>query len=366
MNKNFAIFGLVLLLLVGGSLIYVMGRTVPISDNELPAPSDTSNNTNNTNTTTKQEAGSPNVITNSSVSPSDTTAIVNGTVNPKGAFTSYWYEYGNTSNLGSKTGNQTIGSGFVAIQAPGYITELVKNTTYYFRLVAENQYGRVTGSQFTFKTTEGNPPPVGNAPTTKTLAANGVSRTTANLRGEVTPNKAETQYWFEYGKTTQLGNTSAFSGAGSGNAKVPVSISLSDLEPLTTYYFRLNAQNQFGTINGSILNFKTLGPSASRAPSVTTGSATPIGKTDAVLHGTVTPNFSETKYWFEYSVDSIIGSILVQTTDPVSVGAGGNVVPVDKSISDLQPNTTYYFRIIGQNNLGTARGEEHTFKTKPN
>lgn len=162
--------------------------------------------------------------------------------------------------MGSKTSNQTIGSGFVAIQAPGYITNLVKNTTYYFRLVAENQYGKVVGSQYSFKTTEGTPAPVGNAPTTKTVSASGVSRTTSNLNGEVNPNKASTQYWFEYGKTTELGNTSSFESSGDGNAKISVSISLSNLQPLTTYYFRLNAQNQFGTINGSILSFKTLGP----------------------------------------------------------------------------------------------------------
>ena len=197
------------------------------------------------------------MATNLSASPSATTVVIGGTVNPKGAFTSYWYEYGKTSDLGTKTSNQTMGSGFVSIQAPAYITDLSKNTTYYFRLVAENQYGKVAGNQYVFQTTESTPAPVGNAPTTKTISANNISSTTANINGEVTPNKTETQYWFEYGKTPQLGGTSAFSSAGNGTVKSSVSISLSDLESKTTYYFRLNAQNQFGTINGSILNFKT-------------------------------------------------------------------------------------------------------------
>lgn len=257
MDKDFVIgLVIVLLVIVGGGLIYSTTRNTDISPNATSTPQVVQNN-NNTNGNALPQATVPLVVTISSVSPSATTAIVSGSVNPKGAFTSYWYEYGKTSGLGIKTSNQTMGSGFVSIQAPAYITSLSKSTTYYFRLVAENQYGKVAGNQYTFETTEGTPPPVGNAPTTKTISANNISSTTANINGEVTPNKSETQYWFEYGQTPQLGNTSAFSSAGNGQTKSSVSISLSDLESKTAYYFRLNAQNQFGTINGSILNFKT-------------------------------------------------------------------------------------------------------------
>jgi len=233
-----------------------MNRSPDVALNATSTPQIIQNN-NDTNTNTLPQATAPIVATNSSVSPSATTVVVSGTVNPKGSFTNYWYEYGKTSDLGTKTSNQTMGSGFVSIQAPAYITGLSKNTTYYFKLVAENQYGKVAGSQYAFQTTESTPAPVGNAPTTKTLSANNISSTTANINGEVTPNKSETQYWFEYGPTPQLGNTSAFSSLGNGTTKSSVSISLSDLQSKTTYYFRLNAQNQFGTINGSILNFKT-------------------------------------------------------------------------------------------------------------
>ncbi len=364
MNKTISIIlGVLILVIIGGVAVYSM-KGDDSSDIATTTPDVIVNNNTNTNTTTQPQATLPIAVTNSSVSPSDTTAIVNGSVNPKGAFTSYWYEYGNTADLGSKTGNQTMGSGFVSISAPGYITNLVKNTTYYFRLIAENQYGRAAGSQFTFKTTEGNPPPVGSIPTTKSISANSISRASASLRGEVTPNKNMTQYWFEYGKTAELGNVSAFSTAGEGSAKVPVFISLSELEPLTTYYFRVNAQNQFGTVNGSILNFKTLGPVSVKVPSVTTGSATAVTKESAVLHGAIVPNGAETKYWFEYTTHSSLSSETPKTTDPVSVGAGLTAVPVDKSVAGLFSNATYYFRIVAQNSQGIVRGDEVTFKTK--
>ena len=366
MNKNFVIGGLILLILIGG-VVYFIARDPSTPDDVTITPPITGNNNTNPNPnngTPLPQATVPIVTTNSSVSPSNATAVVGGTVNPKGALTNYWYEYGPTSSLGNKTASQSIGSGFVLIQAPGYISNLSKNTVYYFRLVAENQYGRVAGSQYSFKTTEDTPPPVGSAPTTKTVEASGISRTTANINGEVTPNKNTTQYWFEYGRTTNLGNTSAFSSAGDSANKSSVSISLSDLAPLTTYYFRLNAQNQFGTINGSILNFKTLGPSASTAPIVSSQSANAVSSSTATLHGTVNPSGLQTKYWFEYSTDSLLNSVSVSTTAKVTLAGNINVSSVKADISDLVAKTTYYFRLVAENSEGLVRSDKMNFKTK--
>ncbi len=364
MKTNYVVWGIIGLLIIGG-IWYGVSNSGGTSNISTTTPTTVDNTTSNNNTTSTQPvATQPSVVTSSSVSPSDATAIVNGTVNPKGALTSYWYEYGVSTNLGGKTKTQTIGSGYSSIQAPGYIVGLAKSTTYYFRLVAENQYGRVAGNQFTFATTDGTPAPVGSAPTTRTLSATGVSRTTANINGEVTPNQASTQYWFEYGKTTDLGNTSAFAGVGDGSSKVAVSISLSDLDPLTTYYFRLNAQNQFGTINGSILSFKTTGPSAPSQPKVVSQNATGVTTSSATLHGTVNPNGADTNYWFEYSSDTLLGSVLYTATPEVSAGAGTNTLSVNADLSNLAGNTTYFFRLVAQNDQGTVRGDQVTFKTK--
>ena len=365
MNKNTP-------LIVGGviAVAIIAGLVFFGSKSTTPPVADTSSTTTTTDTSSTPTppatpvAGAPFVTTNSSVAATDTTVLMSGTVTPNGAFTNYWYEYGTTANLGNMTVSQSVGSGYVAISAPIYITGLVKDTTYYIHLVASNQYGRTAGVVRTFQTTHGNPPPVGSAPATKTLSASGVTRTTANLNGEVTSNQATTQYWFEYGTTAELGNTSAFTNAGSGSMKVPVSISLSDLKPLTTYYFRLNAQNQFGTVNGAILNFKTSGPANMSIPAVTTKNATNVATKSATLHGMVDPNGSETKYWFEYSTDSILGSILLHSTGQKSAGAGMSADSVSTDISGLASNTAYYFRIVAQNSEGIVRGDIMTFKTK--
>lgn len=243
--------GVIALLMTIGLIFYVGQNTTKLPDDTTLTP------ITSTNTTQTKQPSAPQVKTSTDIVTFDNAVIVNGSVNPNGDFTSYWYEYGQTTSLGNRTSNQVVGSGFVAINSPGYITGLVKNTKYYFRLVASNQYGSVPGAQYSFQTTLSNPPPVGSVPTTKTVAANEIARTTANINGEVTPNKASTQYWFEYGQTTNLGNTTIFESIGAGTTKLQASVSISNLNPATTYYFRINAQNQFGTVNGALLNFKT-------------------------------------------------------------------------------------------------------------
>jgi len=360
MNKTLAvILGIIILALIGGAVYYASQNPGTMATSTPATVTQTT-----TNTPVVQTPGIPTAVTHSSVSATDNTAIVNGTVTPNGAFTSYWYEYGSTINLGNKTTAQTVGSGFVSIQAPGYIVGLAANATYYFRLAAQNQYGTMDGQTYSFQTTQGTPAPVGSAPRATTVAANGISRTTANLNGQVNPNQAGTEYWFEYGKTTSLGNTSAFSSIGSGNTAVPASISLSDLDPLTTYYFRINAQNQFGTVNGAILNFKTTGPVSPSAPAATTGGATSVNTDSATLNGSVTPNGADTSYWFEYSTDSLLGSVLLNTTSPVSVGSDLTKSNVSTDISGLNGKTTYFYDIVAQNSLGTTHGSKQSFRTK--
>ncbi len=359
--NNF-IGGMITLLLIVGGLFYVYEYT------DILSSSVTATTTPSTNTpgvvVAARDPGAPLVITNTAVAPSDDTAVVLGTVTPNGDFTNYWYEYGLSADLGGNTAKHTIGSGFTAIPATGYITGLSKNTTYHYRLTAENQYGTVSGSTYTFVTTEGTPAPAGGIPTAKTLEASGILENEATLKGEITHNNIPAQYWFEYGKTANLGSITALSGAGDGSAKAQVSVGLADLDSATTYYFRLNAQNKFGTVNGAILNFKTDGPTAASSPSVSTLSPIDIGTTSARVRGTVTPNRAETKYWFEYSTDGALGSATLKTTTQTPVGASSKQEPAEVTVSGLLPKTTYYVRLVAQNSFDTVRGNRESFKTK--
>lgn len=259
--------------IIGGIIIIVLAVAVFMLATKTPTTSLTNATTTTTGVTgevtgstpTGEVAGqvdedapgtAPAATTNTTVAPTDTTAVVTGTVNPNGAITSYWYEYGLNPALGKQTAKQSVGSGRVAILAPGYITGLTKSTSYYYRLVAENQYGKNNGATVTLRTSSASAPVTGKVPTAKTFPANAITKTGATLRGEINPNKGTTQYWFEYGRTNNLGRTTAFVSVGDGDASI-VASAQPTLNANTTYYFRINAQNEFGTVNGEIMSFKT-------------------------------------------------------------------------------------------------------------
>lgn len=356
MSKTFGIIIGILVLVGVGWLIF------RDSDPDIIVQVPNSSTGTNANST---QTSAPVVVTNKNAIPTDTTVVVTGTVNPNGAITSYWYEYGTTPSMDKVTVKQTLGSGFNVISSPAYITGLTKNTLYYFRLNAENQHGKVSNGTLTFTTSDSvSTPPPGSLPTTKSLPATNIARTSADLHGEVTPNQADTQYWFEYGPTANLGNTSNFVVAGKGTSKLPVAASLSGLNPATTYYFRLNAQNLFGTVNGTTLNFVTDGPAISATPLSVTLSATSITDSTANLRGTINPKGANTSYWFEYSTDSEFKAPALKVTEKASVGSGITDVPVSAMASPLLSNTKYYFRVVSENSHGTTRGDSMTFTSE--
>lgn len=366
MNKNtVVIVGIIAIVVVGGLVLYFFNNGSPVPDNSATSTPITNGSTTPPTPTppSQPQAGAPVSVTNDRSTPSDTTVVVTGKVTPNGAFTNYWYEYGTTTSFGKKIANGMIGSGFVAISAPGYITGLTKDTTYHFRLVSENKYGKSLGAEHSFVTTHGNPAPVGSAPKATTLVPKDITKSAVTLRGEVNPDSAITEYWFEYGKTAELGNVTAFTSIGAGVAVVPGSITLTDLEPATTYYFRLNAQNEFGTVNGVILNFKTDSLPVAAVPVVVTQSASGVSSSSATVHGSVNPSGLKTTYWFEYSTDSALGSGMLKSTPETPLAVGSSTLSVSSDLSGFDASTTYYFRVVAKNDQGTVRGNSVSFKT---
>jgi hypothetical protein len=116
------------------------------------------------------------------------------------------------------------------------------------------QVTKITETHTTITQTQGNPlpAPAGSAPITNTLSATWVSTNTARLEGEVTPGKAPTLYWFEYGTTPNLGMSTAPLSAGDGESVVPVSAVLPDLDRTGMYQFRLVAENKYGKVAGAL------------------------------------------------------------------------------------------------------------------
>ena len=101
---------------------------------------------------TAAAAEKPVVAGGAATGVTDTAVVLNGTVTPKGAETTYYFQYGTSSLYGAVTpaGTVPVGSGRVKVTAA--VTGLAPVTTYHYRLVAQNSVGVARGNHRTFKT----------------------------------------------------------------------------------------------------------------------------------------------------------------------------------------------------------------------
>jgi hypothetical protein len=83
-------------------------------------------------------------------------ATLEGTVNPNGADTHYYFEYGTTSTLYEKYApalpGSDVGGGTTTTAVSAALTKLAQNTTYYYRIVASSSSGTSYGEEQQFRT----------------------------------------------------------------------------------------------------------------------------------------------------------------------------------------------------------------------
>jgi len=215
----------------------------------------------------------PSVSTNAASHVSQTSVTLNGSVNPNGFDTTYWFEYGYSQSLGQTVGVQSLGSGNGTQYVSRYISGLAANSNYYYRIAAQNAGGTVYGNILSFTTVSDYSSCAYNncqssAPTVQTRNTSYIFPNSALVMGSVNPNGSVTNSWFEWGSSTSLGNSSIQQPVGSGNSSLETSYGFSGLQPSTTYYYRTAAQNAYGVERGTILSFNTL-QSTTYVPPVT-------------------------------------------------------------------------------------------------
>lgn len=193
-------------------------------------------------------SGVPSVTTEAASFITSHAAELNGSVNPSGCLTSYVFEYGTSTAYGTSSGG-SAGSGVNSKRVTNTVSGLLANTTYHYRITAENVNGKATpGSDVVFTTPA-------EKPSVTTEAATEVKKTTATLNGSVNPNGTATSYWFEYGFSTAYGKSTPSGSAGSGTTNVKESKEITELVPGTTYHFRMMANNAGGTKEGADKTF---------------------------------------------------------------------------------------------------------------
>jgi hypothetical protein len=99
-------------------------------------------------------AKAPTAITGSASATTTNTATLGATVNPNGADTSVFWEYGisNTLSTYSQTLPQDVGPGTSSVGPSANIAGLTPGTQYYFRVVASNAFGTINGLIVPFST----------------------------------------------------------------------------------------------------------------------------------------------------------------------------------------------------------------------
>jgi len=257
----------------------------------------------------------------------------------------------NTSDNPTVDNSKTIENGDLA-SFNSNITQLTPNTSYYVRAYATNSAGTGYGESVSFKT-------LGDKPSSNGQNATNVTINSATLTGSVNPNFLSTTVTFEYGVTTSYGSTAtALESPLSGDKgeNVTVKADLSELTPGTTYHFRIKAENSLGTTYSSDLTFTTLG----QVPTVNVQAASNLQVRTATINGSINPNYLPTTVTFEWGTTTGYGNTVTATQSPVT---GSTSVSVSDDLIGLTPGTTYHFRIVATNELGTTNSSDLTFTT---
>jgi hypothetical protein len=274
-------------------------------------------------------AGAPPIVkTRQPTRITEHTAVLRGIVNPNGASSTYYFQFGLTTGYGSNTAPRAGGAGVRAFNVQQAATGLVQGTVYHYRLVATNQFGTSVGADRTFKSAGRTPPGV------LTGAAGRLSTTSATLVGAVYPQGLATRWFFQWGTSTAYGqNTAAQSFPASSTAQVVASSLQGILAPGVIYHFRLVASHGGGAVSyGNDASFMTY-PSPRPAPQVTASTNPSRARSGPYVFTTA-------------------GQLVPPATIPGQYGCNGNVTirffrglkQVGFTLAGIQPNCSFAAR----------------------
>lgn len=139
-----------------------------------------------------------------------------------------------------------------------------------------------------------------------------------------------------------------------GATASPFSVSLTGLQPDTTYYYRATVESTNGLYSGAVRSFRT---SQAAPPTVVTGDAVNITPNSALIINNVFSGFTG-------SIDFVAVQYDVSPTMSNAVmiyDAIGS--PFSVNLAGLQPNTTYYYRAVVSSSGSQYNGEIKSFTT---
>jgi hypothetical protein len=282
-------------------------------------------------------------------------------VNPNNEPTSYTFYYSKTEAAGALTGQITEVKSSSSLEGTGAqvasagLGSLLPGTTYYYQVIAENAQSRieskpVAGPVQQFTTL---PPP----PTATTGAVLGVAQTSVLVTGTINPEGLASTYEYQYGQSTAYEQSTTTLPLADASGEVAAPGTLTDLTPGTLYHYRLLATSDDGTSYGEDRTFTT---PAGVLPGALTGAANVTSPNTATITGTLDTQGMPTSYGFQIGTEA--GSY-GPATGLGSVGAGADEANVSLALQNLQPATTYHYRLLASNRDGTQNGADQAFTT---
>jgi hypothetical protein len=309
---------------------------------------------------------------------------LSGEVDPYGVSeTTAWFDWGRTEAFGGETVKQSLsGSSLVGVSA--MIGGVPPNETVYDQLAGEDHFVKAPEEPLTSATVErvvtGTAPPriVGEP-----LAAF-ASPTTVVLFGAVNSENASTTFEFQYAPEADCEAGVLASGGDLPEACSEVQQTAgavsseygqlgaiqeaSGLRPGTRYRYRLYARNAkgegaVGEAGGPGIPEGTFETAAAPLLSATTGDASAVTATSALVTGSVNPDGQPSLFTFELGVYE--GSNTRYAT-VFSASAGASATPVAEQLllTGLQPGTTYAYRITVHFADGSIPGSQATGESR--
>ncbi|HPG38149.1 MAG TPA: sugar-binding protein [bacterium] len=197
-------------------------------------------------------ANLPFVFTSPATNITQSTAILNGYVNPNGVSAIVKFQYGVSESYGSEitaASSPVTGTETTSVQAS--LNGLTPNTTFHYRVLATNSGGTTFGEDATFAT-------IGNPAFVITSAATNVTDSSATLNGFVNANGISSTVTFQYGLTADYSSEIiAANSPISGTNTTAVSAVLNGLESNVTFHYRVKANSTAGTSYGEDMTFTT-------------------------------------------------------------------------------------------------------------
>lgn len=233
------------------------------------------------------------------------------------------------------------------------LTDLLSNTKYYVRALAENEVGISLGNEVEFTTKQ-----IQTAPVVEIVSVDSVGYNDIFITSEVTENGGsfllKRGVCWDIDSLPDMNDNYTSDGMGTGTYVSHIS----GLDLATTYYIRAYAINSTGTAYSDQVMDTT--EQMYYLPTVETLPVTDISSVSAICVGYVSDDgntfVTERGFcWDTLTVPDLTKNYIVE---------GNDTGVFECTITGLKPNTKYYVRAFATNSQGTSYGNEVSFTTE--